>query len=171
MIVRRQNESGATLGQIEAVYRRDYVRFRQAAVAIVGDRDSGTDAVQDAFAVAVRSRAGFRGDAPLEAWLWRIVVNTARTRRRELVTRRAADQRAAALALRNGHELGGEPEALRALVADLPERQRLALFLRYYADLDYATIAQALDVRQGTVAATLNAAHRALRQALEEVHP
>jgi RNA polymerase sigma factor (sigma-70 family) len=171
VIVRRQNESGATLGQIEAVYRRDYVRFRQTAVAIVGDLEGGTDSVQDAFALAVRSRAGFRGDAPLEAWLWRIVVNTARTRHRQLASRRAADERTAVFASRNGYEPGGEPEALRALVADLPERQRLALFLRYYADLDYATIAQTLDVRHGTVAATLNAAHRALRQALEEVHP
>ena len=57
---------------------------------------------------------------------------------------------------------------VRALVAALPERQRLALFLRYYADLDYRAIAQALDVKPGTVAATLNAAHTTLRTLLED---
>jgi RNA polymerase sigma factor (sigma-70 family) len=56
---------------------------------------------------------------------------------------------------------------LRALVATLPERQRHALFLRYYADLDYQAIAQALGVKPGTVAAHLHAAHETLRSRLE----
>ena len=67
----------------------------------------------------------------------------------------------------------GRPEEnaeLRAALAHLPERQRTAVFLRYYADLDYAAIGEALGIRTGTVAATLNAAHAALRSHLEEVH-
>ena len=51
----------------------------------------------------------------------------------------------------------------------LPERQRLAVFLRYYADLSYDQIAEVLQVRSGTVAAALNAAHRNLRDELEGV--
>jgi RNA polymerase sigma factor (sigma-70 family) len=51
----------------------------------------------------------------------------------------------------------------------LPERQRLVLFLRYYADLDYAAIADALEIKSGTVAATLHTAHAALRRQLLEV--
>jgi RNA polymerase sigma factor (sigma-70 family) len=66
----------------------------------------------------------------------------------------------------NGHRESG---ALEALVAALPERQRLALFLRYYADLDYDAIAETLDVKPGTVAATLHAAHSTLRRELLEV--
>jgi RNA polymerase sigma factor (sigma-70 family) len=54
-------------------------------------------------------------------------------------------------------------------VAGLPERQRLVVFLRYYADLDYRSIAAALDVEVGTVSATLASAHRSIRRALEEV--
>ena len=52
------------------------------------------------------------------------------------------------------------------MIADLPERQRLVLFLRYYADLDYRQIADALGIRRGTVGATLNQAHAALRPML-----
>ena len=66
----------------------------------------------------------------------------------------------------------GRPEQdaeLRAALALLPERQRTAVFLRYYADLDYAAIGEALGITTGTVAATLNAAHAALRTRLEEV--
>jgi hypothetical protein len=51
----------------------------------------------------------------------------------------------------NGHP---EQDAdLRTALARLPERQRLAVFLRYYADLDYAAIGEALGIRTGTVAA------------------
>jgi RNA polymerase sigma factor (sigma-70 family) len=52
-------------------------------------------------------------------------------------------------------------------VAALPERQRQALFLRHYADLDYEQIAEVLGIARGTVSATLHAAHRALRETLE----
>jgi DNA-directed RNA polymerase specialized sigma24 family protein len=37
------------------------------------------DVVQEAFATAVRKRRSFRGDGPLEAWGWRIVLDTACT--------------------------------------------------------------------------------------------
>jgi RNA polymerase sigma factor (sigma-70 family) len=49
----------------------------------------------------------------------------------------------------------------------LSERQRLVVFLRYYADLDYATIAEALSISSGTVGATLTTARAALGDALE----
>jgi RNA polymerase sigma-70 factor (ECF subfamily) len=48
----------------------------------------------------------------------------------------------------------------------LTERQREVLFLHYYADLDYTTIAQALGISPGTVGATLSAARQTLRAAL-----
>jgi DNA-directed RNA polymerase specialized sigma24 family protein len=41
--------------------------------------------------------------------------------------------------------------------------------LRYYADLSYDQIAEVLEVRSGTVAAALNAAHTTLRNDLEGV--
>ena len=52
------------------------------AAAIAGDRELGRDAVQEAFAAAVRKRRSYRGDGTLEAWVWRIVVNAARDARR-----------------------------------------------------------------------------------------
>jgi DNA-directed RNA polymerase specialized sigma24 family protein len=42
------------------------------------------------------------------------------------------------------------------------------LFLRYYADLDYDAIAEALGISPGTVGATLHAAHKAMRERLKE---
>jgi DNA-directed RNA polymerase specialized sigma24 family protein len=45
----------------------------------------------------------------------------------------------------------------------------MAVFLRYYAGMSYEQIAEVLEVRPGTVAASLNAAHATLRRQLEEV--
>jgi DNA-directed RNA polymerase specialized sigma24 family protein len=145
------------LDELEALYRVKLPEFRRAAAAIAGDRELGRDAVQEAFASAVRRRRGFRGSGTLEAWVWRIVVNAARDARR----RQAATSPPQELAT-NGHA--------PVLPLDLlTERQREIVFLHYYADLDYAAIAEALEISAGTVGATLNTARRTLRQALEEV--
>ena len=157
----------AELSAIEDVYRTRFPAFLRVAVAIVGDEQLARDAVHDGFVRAVRHRRRFRGEGGLEGWLWRIVVNEARKRRaREgrLIPVDPAE-------LDAGSETNGYAEAghIAATVAALPERQRLVLFLRYFADLDYERIAQALDVAPGTVAATLSAAHSKLRQQLKEV--
>ena len=154
---------GATLSEIEAVYRERFPEFRRVAAAIVRDRDAALDVVQDAFGSAIRRRKTFRGDGPLEAWIWRMVVNTASDHRRQTRLMPATVDAAG----QNGHP--EDSGALAVAINMLPERQRLTLFLRYYADLDYNSIAEALGIRPGTVAASLNAAHAALRRALPEV--
>jgi RNA polymerase sigma factor (sigma-70 family) len=155
------------LAAIEQVYRERYATFVRVALAVTGDEGLARDAVQDGFVRAVRARHEFRSSAPLEGWLWRIVVNEARRRRAKASRTMAFEARdVSEEPSANGHD--GD-DTLRALVAALPERQRLALFLRYYADLPYAAIAEALGVAEGTVAATLAAAHAALRARLTEV--
>ena len=154
---------GASLEEIEALYASRFDVFARVAVSVTGNAERGRDVVQDAFATAVSKRRSFRGAGPLEAWVWRIVLNCARSEARRPTLAVDYEESAAA----NGHP---ERDAdLRVALAALPERQRLAVFLRYYADLDYAAIGEALGIRTGTVAATLNAAHAALRGRLEEV--
>ena len=153
--------AGVRVGELELLYRARFPTFLRVATAIARDEELALDAVQDAFAAAIRSRRSFRGDGPLEAWVWRMVVNAARKAQRparELPAEPAANGATPA-----------EPTGLRAAIEALPERQRTVLFLRYFADLDYRAIAAALDVSPGTVGSTLNAAHAALRRTLEEV--
>jgi DNA-directed RNA polymerase specialized sigma24 family protein len=157
---------GVSLAQLESLYRDRYDHFARVAAGVTGDGETGRDAVQHAFAAAVRKRRSFRGTGPLEAWLWRIVVNEARRLARERESVPVEPSHEAAANGRAPDELGG-----RAWIAGLPPRQRAALFLRYYADLDYRSIAAALGVEVGTVSATLSAAHATLRRALEEVEP
>jgi RNA polymerase sigma-70 factor, ECF subfamily len=156
---------GVTVAALEELYRNELARFIRTAAAIAGDEGLGSDAVQEAFAQAVRARKAFRNEGPLEAWVWRIVVNEAlrlRRRRPDVAPQVPADDALDGLRERDA--------TVRAWVAALPERQRLAVFLRYFADLDYRAIATALEVETGTVSATLAAAHAALRRSLQEVH-
>src|SRR4051794_38670058 len=145
------------LDELEMFYRANLAELRRVATAIAGDRELGCDAVQEAFARAVRKRRSFRGTGSLEAWVWRIVVNAARDARRRRVP--VAES---AVGTPNGHA----PVVPLDL---LTERQRENVFLHYYADLDYSAIAEALEISSGTVGATLTAARQTLRAALEEV--
>ena len=155
---------GATQGQLEALYRDRFEHFARVASAICGNLDRGRDAVQAAFTSAVRQRRSFGGRGSLEAWVWRIVVNEARRIAREPRTEPLDTMNRLAA---NGHR--EDSLGLGPWIASLPQRQREALFLRYYADLDYRAIAEILGIEVGTVSATLSAAHQALRKKLEEV--
>jgi RNA polymerase sigma-70 factor (ECF subfamily) len=150
------------LSQLEALYRERLPALVRTAAAIVGDADAARETVQQAFAVADRQLGSYDRRGSLAGWVWRIVVRAAidEQRRRSRLSYAEPPDRAA--------ETDETDDALVAAIRALPERQRLTLFLRYYADLDYATIADALDVAPGTVAATLNAAHTSLRVRLED---
>ena len=159
---RTSTEAGSIV-ELEAIYREQYSRFLRFAVANLGDIEHGRDAVHEAFVRAFRSIGDFRGQARLESWLWRILVNVcvAEKRRRVVPTEDVLLQASA-------DDFPEWPE-IREAIAALPERQRTTLFLRHYADLDYDQIGAVLGVARGTVAATLNAAHTKLRSVLGEV--
>jgi RNA polymerase sigma factor (sigma-70 family) len=154
---------GASAAAIEELYRSGYPRFLRVALALTGNRDVARDAVQEAFVRAIRANAALRAERSLEPWLWRTLSNVCLDERRRVARLESLAEPPA----KNGH--AEEWPELRAAVAALPERQRLVLFLRHYADLDYETIAAALGIQRGTVAASLHAAHGALRRTITEV--
>lgn len=147
--------------ELEDLYRTRYLGFRNGVAMMLGNDELARDVVQEAFAEALRDRAQYRGDGPLAAWVWRIAVH------------RALDLR------RNGRELTVEglvveadvpaPErdpVLAEALRRLPPRRRLVVFLRHFADLSYAEIADVCEISEGTVAATLAQAHADLSNAL-----
>ena len=158
--------SRAPLEAIEALYRTRAADFFRFALAKTDDPERARDAVQEGFARAIRSRTTFRGSGLLDGWVARCVINAAQDL-----------NRAASGMQLEAEEIGAEfvtaPDEGGSIVRDavlrLPQRQRDALFLRYYLDFDYRAIAEALEVEVGTISATLHAAHRSLGDALQEV--
>jgi RNA polymerase sigma-70 factor (ECF subfamily) len=110
---------------------------------------------------ALRERRSFRGEGSLDAWVWKIAVNTALKRRRVLVREEELEAEPAA-----GAAPSADPSIREAVLALLP-RRRLVIFLRYFADLSYREIAEIVGISEGTVAATLSQAHRELARRLE----
>ena len=162
-----------SVGAVERTYASHYRAFCRMATAVAGDAESGRDAVQEGFANALASLDGYRGEGPLQAWLWRIVFRAAldgrkRGAREEL---RGDDVDADDWSPVLPHP-ERDPQLAEALAA-LPSRQRLIVFLRYFADLSHTDIAQIAGVELGTVSATLTQAKAALarRLALEGVLP
>jgi RNA polymerase sigma factor (sigma-70 family) len=147
---------------IEAVYRARHKGFRNALAAVTGSHESARDAVQEGFAIALAKRSQFRGGS-LEAWVWRICLSCALDGRR--AARRLVRGGVPELPDTTAAYAATDPE-LGAAIAALGPRQRLMVFLRYYADLSYAQIAEACSVSEGTVAAALSQARAALLQQL-----
>jgi RNA polymerase sigma-70 factor, ECF subfamily len=149
-----------TAAAIEELYRQRYTRFRNGVAPVAGSYEAARDAVQEGFARALRSSAQYAERGSLEGWVWRIVLRTALEQQ----------QTAVELSLDEIDPAFVEPErdfALTAAVQALPQRRRLVVFLRYFADLPYQTIAEALSIDEGTVAATLAQARQALAEILD----
>lgn len=157
---------GARPQAIERVYRSRYVAFRNTLATVTGSRDTAREVVQEAFARALARRHEFRADdsreGSLEAWIWRIALRLAldetRERQHEPLEDPIANQPAA-----NGHD----PRVAAAL-RSLPPRRRLVVFLRFFADLTYAEIAEICGITEGAVAATIAQGRESLERALHE---
>jgi RNA polymerase sigma factor (sigma-70 family) len=151
----------------DAFFAATYPSVVRALAYALGDRGAAEDAAQDAFAKAYRRWATVsEADRPA-AWVYVVAVRDARRRlaRVERIEQRMVDVDAVAR-LGGGRDpadgLADEADFLVAL-RSLPARQRLAVVLRYWGDLDEASMAQAMGCARGTVKATLSAALAKLR--------
>jgi RNA polymerase sigma-70 factor, ECF subfamily len=141
--------------------------LRCYAYALVRDREGADDLVQDCLERALARRSHWRGDGPVRAWLFRILLNRFRDQRRGvaasvrlvpagamLETARVGDQEDR-LALREVHEAIGR----------LPTDQRAALLLVALEGFSLADAAKALDIPEGTLTSRLARARQTLRRA------
>jgi RNA polymerase sigma-70 factor, ECF subfamily len=162
----RPFEAPIAVPPLEAIYREHGPRFQRVAHAILRDAAAAEDVVQEAFAIAILRQRSYRGSGDPVGWVWRIVVNTALSRRRRRAVEELLFQRDGRAA--ETSETLADGERIRRCVARLPKRQKLALFLQYYADMDYDAIARVLGVSPGTVGKLLWDARTTLRRMLDE---
>ena len=157
------------LSDFEAFYARTYPAAFRVAYGVTGERDLAEDVTQDAYVAAYRDRDRYRGDGPAEAWLYRIVVHAAisaaRRRRVRMVTAIAP----AMLEAVGVDEAAGAADriAIGDALGHLDPRARSAVVLRYYLDLDYATIAGILGTSADNVGVILTRSLARLRKVME----
>ena len=161
MSARRERFLAAARPELDRLYR--------LAGLLLSDAAEAEDAVQDALADAWRRYDELRDPGRFRPWLDRIVVNGCRDRLR----RRA---RIRFIPLVAGAEPSDvdpfrafiERDALLSGLRALEPDERIAVVLRYWADLSLQAIAERMDWPLGTVKSRL---HRALRRMRAHLEP
>jgi RNA polymerase sigma-70 factor (ECF subfamily) len=156
---------------LEALIQRHELRALRLAYHITRDPESAKDIVADSFLAVVEQIGRSDPDRPFEPWFFRIVTNRAisatrwasrRLRLLALITPGSEPANPEATAVRNETQ-----RALAQVIQSLPPKERAALALRYYLDLDERGIAAMLGWPIGTVKTRLHRGRARLRQRLE----
>jgi RNA polymerase sigma-70 factor (ECF subfamily) len=146
---------------MDAVYR--------LALAIAGDEADAADITQDALVAVWKQLPKLRDVDRFDAWLHRIVVNTARMairgRRRRRV-REISNGELTAMASGPARPMPSDGRRLASALGELDPGQRALLALHHLEGRPLGEIAAILDVPVGTVKSRLFAARRALEAAL-----
>ena len=167
------------------------------AMTYVGDRGIAEDVVQEAWLTCLRSLDRFEGRSSLKTWLFGILVNVARSRRRKesrilpfasLWRRDDSDSRrptvdrsrfgSDGLWSQGPHTWDNIPESkvlgdetlhhVRSAIDALPAKQREVILLRDVAGFDAAEVSSLLGISAANERVRLHRARAAVRQSLEE---
>ena len=138
-----------------------------------GDESIAADVTQQVFLKLITTIGQFKGESAFSTWLYRLVVNACQdiTRRRKsgaLAVGRL-EEFAAPGSQEDDYQRAQMTRLVRAAVSALPPKFRLAVLLRYFDDLSYEQMAEALHCSMGTVASRLSRGHKILAERLKGV--
>lgn len=168
----REGDSEAW-GELYRQYAPAIFRFCRRALRA---REDAEDATTEVF-MKVRQKLGtYDSSRPFTAWLYKVASNHCwDTLRRRRIRQDLETGDLETLPLEHPdpsvlERLQAEhtSEEVRTGLAKLPDRARMALVLRYYADMSYDEIADTLGVRRAFVGVLLLRARHQLRDALRE---
>jgi len=154
---------------------------------LLGDAEEARDAAQETFLKIYRGLSGFRGEAGLKTWIYRIAINQAMNQKRWW-RRRHRDETISLDITRGQSEAtlgsmlpgrGSSPEAeaisserehsiMRAL-GEIKEEYRIALMLREIEELSYEEIAETLSISIGTVKSRIARGREELRRRVKDL--
>jgi len=157
-------------------------RLYSIALHFSGNEASARDIVQQVFLKLFTRIGEFRSESIFSTWLHRITVNACLDEHRK-------QRRFIPFDDQDGEEEGDEyafietgratvdysmierSALVRRAVGRLKPKLRIAILLKYFEDLSYREMAEALGCSEGTVASRLNRGHRELASLLEALNP
>ena len=169
LISRARTGDREAFGGLVEQYRDNVYRL---AYRMCGNAYDADEAAQEAFVAAWRALPNFRGDAKFSTWLYRLTTNAAidvmrREKRHQTVgDGEMVDVADDADSPQETVERTEQQEAVQKALSTLSEEYREVLLLRYMEELDYAEIAEVLQLPSGTVKSRINRAKAALKTAL-----
>ena len=157
------------------LYRQSSRRVLGLCLRMLRSREEAEDASAEAFLKAHRARRRYDRSRPFASWILTIASRVCldRLRRRRLERRLFAppvEEPAEPPARADGQLkrllVGERKRHVRRAIAALPERYRQVLVMRYYGELAYDDIGEALGLKRNHVAVLIHRAKQRLRQAM-----
>jgi RNA polymerase sigma-70 factor (ECF subfamily) len=172
-----KENSGRDMSDFAEIYREHGRAVYYLALRFLGDPNLAEDATQDVFVKAWRKLDGFRGEAAIRTWLYRIAINHCQnllqswhrrhvfTNADEAVWERASGPADSPLRILETKELG---EVIQRTLADLPDEYRLLLLLVADERLSYHDVAQLTGQTADAVRGKLHRARKAFAARFRE---
>jgi RNA polymerase sigma-70 factor (sigma-E family) len=154
---------------VTAIYSEHYRSLVRLAAFLVRDTATAEEVVQDSFVAMHGAWRRLRDTDKALSYLRQSVVNRSRSvlRHRMVVDKNTPKPPPDMPSAEHGAIVQLERSAVISALRALPDRQREALVLRYYADLSEAQIACAMGISRGAVKSHTARAMSALRAVLE----
>lgn len=137
-----------------------------------GNEAVAQDITQDVFVKLMTTISQFQGRSQFSTWLYRLVTNACLDRKRALrrfLSFGSSSETDPPDRRRSAEDKYIEREiesSVRKVIAGMKPKLRMAVLLKYFDDLSYDEIAEALGCSKGTVASRLNRAHQILARKL-----
>ena len=183
----RKSVSRAAAGD-EASYNRLVEKYHRQLIhflfRMVHNQAVAEEMAQDVFLRVYRARESYRAEARFSTWLYRIATNLAVNHARDTRHERSAQT---VYLDEPDEESGARPDVadsqptaeqrllreerttqIRAHVQALPERQRMAVLMHKYQDMDYKQIGEVLKLSESATKSLLFRAYQTLREKLKD---
>jgi RNA polymerase sigma-70 factor (ECF subfamily) len=153
----------------EMIIRSHSRTLFSVAYGILQNREEAEDAVQDALVKAWKSRWRVRDPEKFPAWLIMIARHRARDVFRKRRTVPLPNETTGFIPIETSRSTSDEllEQKMHSALAALPEIHRSALILRYFEEMDYATIENTLGLTNGALRGILGRALASMRKQLK----
>ena len=170
-----QIEEWPNTAAFEAIFHRYKDLIFKTAFSLMGNSQDAEDVLQEVFIKVYKSVGNFQGgETEFKAWLRRTTINQCLSNRRRQKPSRSFDQLSDEGFDPSPSESSISPEILclakeereevQRIIRCLDEKHYVAMVLRYYLDLSYKEIAEALQIPVGTVRSRLHNAIKTIRR-------
>ncbi|MHB8508950.1 MAG: RNA polymerase sigma factor [Candidatus Dormibacteria bacterium] len=155
----------------DRLYQETYQRIFRTLVVLTGSAAAAEDCTQEAFLKAFQAWKGWKQDAPAQAWVHRIAINTASSYRRKQRLREVGEvlRRLGRPEQTDPTESGLGPDIVREL-RRLPPKLASTIVLRHLHGYTNREIGVILGIPESTVASRLSEAKKTLRSRLGPEH-
>ncbi len=152
---------------LELLLDRHADRIHALCRRVISHPEDALDATQEAMIAVSRGIGRFDGHSAFTTWLYRVVTNAALDEGRRRARRPVPTEHVPEVAATGPGTAAVDARLdVAAALAELPEEFRVAVILRDLEDLDYAEIAEVLDIPPGTVRSRIARGRAALAVAL-----